>query len=98
MSAEESNTDSDTSNDEVSSDEDVADNQRKPRQKKKIFVRPLSWRSDKLNEILQRLDRKSRRRASPTSKAMERHRFEGPVLTCEPPEGAFDWMVKEQNN
>ena len=98
MSAEESNTDSDNSNDEVSSEEDVADDkQRKPSQKKKIFVRPPSWRSDKYNNILHKLDRKSRRRASPTSKAMERHRFEGPVITCEPPECAFNWMVKEHN-
>ena len=58
MSAEESNTDSDNSNDEVSSEEDVADDkQRKPSQKKKIFVRPPSWRSDKYNNILHKLDR-----------------------------------------
>lgn len=96
MSAEESNTDSENSIDEASSDDECADGRSKPPQKK-IVVRPLSWRSDKYTEILRKLDRKSRRRASPASKAMEKHRFEGPVVVCEPPEGTFDWMIKEQS-
>ena len=99
ISAGESATDSDHSDQDTSSDKENRDDQpRRPRlihQKRRIFVKPLSWRSHKYTEMLQKLDRKSKRRASPTSKAMERHRHEGATINCEPPEGAFDWMIKQ---
>ncbi|CAB4013408.1 Hypothetical predicted protein, partial [Paramuricea clavata] len=89
MSPEESETD-EASDAESGSDEEE---RQEPRRKtKKIYVRPLSWRSKRFSEFLASLDRKAQRRRSDKSTMMTMKRQEGQVIVCDPPSGIPNWM------
>lgn len=90
MSPEESETESEESGD--NSGDEL--NGTPPQKKKSLVVRRPSWRSQRFNEHLESLDRKSNRRASCKTKSMVRPRHEGAVLTCENPEGIPNWMIR----
>ena len=61
---------------------------------KKIVVRPLSWRSDRLMNMLYSLDRKWLRRCTPQSRRMQKKRHAGAVLSQEAPEAMPNWMLR----
>ena len=63
--------------------------------KRKIVVRPLPWRSDKYNELMNTLDRKWFRRSSEKSRGMMKPRFKGaPLRNSEPPADIPAWIRK----
>lgn len=88
MSPEESETESEPSNDEESEEEEGETRQKK----KKIVVRPLSWRSQRFNDYLASFDRKHNRRKSSKSTMMTKERTQGQVIVCDPPHGIPNWM------
>ena len=87
MSPEESVTES-----EAESDENSEGEQETTTKKKKIVVRPLSWRSQRFNEYIASLDRKANRRKSSKATTMTRPGVEGDALLCDPPEGIQNCM------
>ena len=95
MSPEELETESEQSDEENSSEnESNATAPTAPQKKKRLVVRRPSWRSQRFNEHINSLDRKSNRRASCKTKSMARPRHEGAVLDCEHPEGIPTWMIR----
>jgi hypothetical protein len=89
MSPEESETDEDS---DAESGSDEEERQEPRRKTKKIYVRPLSWRSKRFSDSLASLDRKAQRRRSDKSTMMTMKRQEGQVMVCDPPSGIPNWM------
>ena len=81
---------------EESSSSSESDSEGQPRPKTKVIrVRPLSWRSDRLVNLLNSLDRKHMRKISERARSMMKKRQVGDVLEQRAPDSVPAWMVKK---
>ncbi|XP_028417795.1 uncharacterized protein LOC114542452 [Dendronephthya gigantea] len=62
--------------------------------KKILKTRPLSWRSERFQSVLESLDRKYTRRISEKARSMFKERIMGERMVCLPPSDIPDWMIK----
>ena len=79
-----------------SSSESDGEGQQRPKTKV-IRVRPLSWRSEKLVNLFNSLDRKHMRKSSERARSMMKKRGVGDVLEQRAPDSVPAWMVKKSN-
>ena len=86
MSSEHSVSEDATSGDDSSGDEDAP-------KRKVLCRRPLAWRSENLNSLFARLDRKNKRRQSQRSDSMMMKRRDGPPSEREAPDDAPEFAL-----
>lgn len=78
----------------MSSEETGSESEKEEVDGKVFIVRPLPWRSEKVNEVMASLDRKVARRRSVRATEMCRKRATGcPSCRC-PPQTAPSWALK----
>ena len=90
MSSEESVSEEEPA-DNSGSDSDVEEPKRKS-----LCTKPLLWRSDEMNSLMVRLDRKVARRLSQRGASMRIQRNPGPPSTRPAPDDAPEFAVKSQ--
>jgi hypothetical protein len=68
----------------------------RPRQQRRkiIKIRPLSWRSERFEKLLESLDRKYLRRITEKARTMLKEKRPGESMVCDAPDDIPDWMIK----
>ena len=78
----------------ISSTFSSSDSEAEEPKRKSLCTKPLLWRSEELNVLMVRLDRKIARRLSQRGASMQIQRFPGPSSTRPAPDDAPEFAIK----